>query len=281
MKNMILLRINVEVPFMEIVSVVIIIAIVLFINLKTKWFNTPSSNQVNFEISPRELETFFRKYSGYYMGLSIDEKKIFVERAQKFLQVIVFEGRRGLKINSDIKMFVIDAFVQITFGLKNFVLPKFQRVIVYPDSYYNQLTGRMHKGEVNPRGAIVFSIKSLLNGYANPNDSINLGLHELAHALFYSLTNDKGKQPELEQSTKKFTLLALKEIENINSNKTHIFRKYATTNVSEFFAVAVENFFESPQAFKHSLPHVYQSLSELLNQDPANKIWCIKPLDTN
>ena len=40
-------------------------------------------------------------------------------------------------------------------------------------------------------------------------------------------------------------------------------------NEHEFFAVAVENFFERPQEFKNAIPELYSILSKLLNQDPS------------
>jgi MtfA peptidase len=40
-------------------------------------------------------------------------------------------------------------------------------------------------------------------------------------------------------------------------------------NEHEFFAVAVENFFERPQEFKNAIPELYAILIKLLNQDPS------------
>jgi Mlc titration factor MtfA (ptsG expression regulator) len=46
------------------------------------------------------------------------------------------------------------------------------------------------------------------------------------------------------------------------------FREYACTNTHEFFAVAVEIFFERPEGFKNEFPDLYNVLVRLLNQDP-------------
>ena len=60
----------------------------------------------------------------------------------------------------------------------------FKRILIYPDQYYSTITHRYHKGEVNPAAqAIVLSWNNFLAGYARPDDSLNLGLHEMAHAL--------------------------------------------------------------------------------------------------
>ena len=52
--------------------------------------------------------------------------------------------------------------------------------------------------------------------------------------------------------------------------RRHAFlRSYAGTNEAEFFAVAVEYFFERPQEFQTALPELYGTLGSLLRQDPA------------
>ncbi|MFZ6013111.1 MAG: zinc-dependent peptidase [Bacteroidota bacterium] len=51
----------------------------------------------------------------------------------------------------------------------------------------------------------------------------------------------------------------------------NFFRPYACTNVHEFFAVSVENFFERPAQFKNELPELYDILTQLLKQDPLKE----------
>ncbi|MCF8368193.1 MAG: zinc-dependent peptidase [Bacteroidales bacterium] len=50
-----------------------------------------------------------------------------------------------------------------------------------------------------------------------------------------------------------------------------MFRRYAQFNEQEFFAVAMENFFEKPENFKQELPILYNLLSGMLNLDPLSK----------
>lgn len=52
-----------------------------------------------------------------------------------------------------------------------------------------------------------------------------------------------------------------------------IFRNYATTNEMEFFAVALENFFENPDHFRQELPQLYHHMTIPLNQDPSAGIF--------
>ena len=44
---------------------------------------------------------------------------------------------------------------------------------------------------------------------------------------------------------------------------------YGATNEGEFFAVAVEAFYEKPLQLMRSMPDVYRHLSEILKRDPV------------
>ena len=59
--------------------------------------------------------------------------------------------------------------------------------------------------------------------------------------------------------------------------KTTLLNEYAATNYNEFWAVAVETFFEKPLHMKAGMPELYTSLCSLLNQDPllAEKLLTI------
>jgi Mlc titration factor MtfA (ptsG expression regulator) len=54
----------------------------------------------------------------------------------------------------------------------------------------------------------------------------------------------------------------------MNAGKSDFFRAYAVKNSQEFFAVAVENFFEKSGEFHDWNPKLYSTLVKMLNQDP-------------
>ncbi|MBK8884473.1 MAG: zinc-dependent peptidase [Bacteroidales bacterium] len=143
--------------------------------------------------------------------------------------------------------------------------------MIYPDNYYSTITHKYHKGEVNRRGLIVLSWKSFKKGFSNQTDGLNLGLHEMAHALrliniveneeydFY----DRGIMNEFDAEAKY-------EINKLihSPQEKSIFRKYGTTNMDEFFSVAIECFFERPYEFKQYNQKLYILLSKILKVDP-------------
>lgn len=53
--------------------------------------------------------------------------------------------------------------------------------------------------------------------------------------------------------------LAEEEIEEIKTGRASVFRERAGENEHEFFAKALETFFEKPAEFKAEVPELYQS----------------------
>lgn len=162
---------------------------------------------------------------------------------------------------------------QITFGFPSIYLQGFQKIILYPDVYHSTVTGAYHQGEVNSKGIIVLSWKNLVQGYLHPDDGRNLGLHEMAHALkITDAMSAAGFDFFDREAFHHFIFYAREEMQLIANGEVSFFRQYAAANDHEFFAVAIENFFERPSAFNDFHPQMYATLVRLLNQDPLNSL---------
>lgn len=205
----------------------------------------------------------------YYKRLTPELKRIFEKRLVDFIENKEFISRSSLPINDDMKVLISASAVQICFGLPNIALETFTKILIYPTDYYSTLRREYHKGETNPGfGLIVLSWKDFEAGINNPSDGLNLGIHEMAHAL--SLEN-KIYNDEYDflnpQILTRWNNLVKQEIADYKNGKEPIFRKYGYTNSSEFFAVAVEHFFEKPKYFLEKSPQIFETLVLLLNQD--------------
>jgi Mlc titration factor MtfA (ptsG expression regulator) len=212
------------------------------------------------------LETSFK----YYQRLNDDDKLMFERRVQKFIKMKEFVARGELSsVTTEMKTLIAAAAIQITFGLPSIYFSHFYKILVYPDSYYSTVTHHYHQGEVNTRGFIVLSWKNLLQGYMDDSDGRNLGLHEMAHALKIVDAIRSDDYDLMDTGTfNKFIRHARIEMQRIADGHDSFFRDYAATNDYEFFAVAVENFFERSQEFESHHPELYGLLCELLNQNP-------------
>ena len=209
-------------------------------------------------------------YFTYYKNLDQENKARFEKRVQAFIDSNEFIPRSIPQVTDEMKARIAGSAVQLTFGFRHLNFAHFSKILVYPTDYYSRITRKYHQGEVNRRGLIVISWKSFEKGYADENDGLNLALHEMAHALrLENAIHNEEFDFIPKQELKHFDRLALAEIKSIRSAESHFFRSYAGKNIHEFFAVAVEYFFERPGDFLEEKPDLYLALSALLNQDPV------------
>jgi len=208
------------------------------------------------------------KYLRFYQQLNPDDKVIFEKRVQKFINQKQFIAREFDRVTDEMKALIAGTAIQLTFGHPSIYLQHFKRILIYQDNYYSEISQRYHKGEVNEGGLIVLSWKNFVDGYINYDDGVNLGLHEMAHALRLenAITNEEYGFLD-DDILKKWTNLCYLEIEKMNEGTSDFFRSYAATDSQEFFAVAVENFFERPQKFHDWNPELYDTLAGMLNLD--------------
>jgi MtfA peptidase len=215
------------------------------------------------------IEKFLRENFIYYQKLSEKNKVTFVKRTQKFISLKSIEPREDLYITVEMEALVAAAAIQLTFGHPSVYFKHFDRIILYPDRYYSNYTDTYHYGEVNTKGVIVLSYKNLHEGFLSQGDGRNLGLHEMAHALRITDHMPGQEYDFLDRKVfLRFTMQAREIMIAIGNGEENFLRAYAATNDHEFFAVAVENFFERPVELKKHHPELYRSIVELLQQDP-------------
>lgn len=219
---------------------------------------------------PKRYKEILQKYFGYYQQLTEENKAKFERKVTRFVYEKQFIPRQVDEVTIEAKVLIAASAVQLTFGLPNVYLRIFNKILVYPNDYYSAITKRYHKGEVNPRfGIIVLSWQSFIDGYIIPNDSRNVGLHEMAHALrFENLIRSEDYPPYEADLLEKFDEFSHKVCNDPEFQQQQFFRPYACTNEHEFFSVAVENFFERSEDFSKQLPELYNILIQLLGQDP-------------
>jgi len=220
----------------------------------------------------RQVHNILLTHNPYYGKLTANLQSIFRKRCFFFMRKINFRGGGGLDINIEHTVAISGAFIQISFGLNNYLLKGFDVITIYPKAYKSTVTGMLHKGDVNPNGAIAISWEDFKQGYKTDEDNLNVGLHEMAHAWFFSISRDRFESEDNQYDLlSKFIFLSEDEVMRIRKKRKSIFRKYASENVYEFFAVSIEYFFEDAIEFKAELPNLYRHLCLLLNQDPAEK----------
>lgn len=226
-----------------------------------------------YKLQPHQ-QNYLSKKIKYYRLLKHVDRKQFNHRVRKFIKHKEFIGREGLEVTEEMKLLVAAKAVMCSFGLAQYELYSFTKILLYPEEYYSRITKNYHKGEVNPRGIIVFSWHYFEEGIADEADNLNLGIHEFAHAYLHEAEATIDNEDVFGEPSIVHNVLRLKDLFINRSYKEKLkeinaVRDYAFTNYNEFFAVACEYFFETPKQLKQNAPDLYCLVSRMLNQDTA------------
>jgi MtfA peptidase len=203
----------------------------------------------------------------FYNRLTPKRKKYFGHRVQSFIENYTFIGKEDLVVTDEMKVLISGTYVMLSFGIRDYQVANFDKIIIYPKAFYSRQNDRYHKGEFNPMmKAVVFSWEDFVLGHKTDNDNINLGLHEFSHVLHLNAL--KVNTPSMSIFYDEFANI-VKYLDDGYLNKQllqkNYFRDYAYTNRFEFVAVVLEHFFETPAIFKSEFPELYQHVSAMIN----------------
>lgn len=223
-------------------------------------------NELKF--SDEELHAVCKKHNPYFQKLGADKQSEFVERVQEFIRSKDFYicSPKGYK---EMPILISASAVQITFGLKDFLLPYFSNIIIHPEEYFAYDPFRILVGNVQGH-SISLSWKHFLQDYQTPTDGKNVGLHEMAHALQvqYLFRNPK-RSNTFKEDYEHYDRIDEDVLNAEKTNGKRLFDENALRDKNEFWATSVELFFEKPVELKTQYPDLYESIRIVLNQDTA------------
>jgi MtfA peptidase len=231
-------------------------------------------------IKESDIQTILAKHFPYYPALLPDLQQRFIKRVKKFMHVKAFIIPKD-ETYKEVPVLLSAAAVQLTFGLDDFELPWFRYIRVHAEEYFandpNAL--RILVGHVEDN-IITVAWSHFLKGIKDDNDGVNVGLHELAHALYYQhVIAHKGSKGTFITELSE-VMEESEEIYELRHRYNILYSDYAYKNLQEFWAESIELFFEKSAAMQTHYPDLYETLKELLNQDPLNKTNPLLP-DTN
>ncbi|MFV8268421.1 zinc-dependent peptidase [Flavobacterium sp. GT2N3] len=207
----------------------------------------------------------------FYNRLSDKRKKYFEHRINEFIAKYELIAKETV-ITEQMQMLIAGTFVMLTFGMRNYLVNVFNKIIIYPSSYFSTVNKACHKGEFNPKmKAIVFSWDDFLLGHLTSNDNVNLGLHEFSHVLhFHGLKSNDSSAIIFFDEFNEVIKYYNDPILNNELTQKKYFRLYAYENQFEFLSVILEHFFETPRIFKTNHPELYAHISRMINFKEEN-----------
>lgn len=212
---------------------------------------------------------WLKQYNPYFVSLSMPMQERFLDRVVKFMRSKEFRYHK-LEEDEMMPVLISGAAVQMTFGLRNFIMEFFPVIHVIRKEYVMHHDNETYFGHVSQNG-IYISWTHFLKGYEDYSDSVNVGLHEMAHAVSYDVflgmqdRHDRGFKQRLID----FKMEGGPIFRAMREGDPHLLDDYASTNFDEFWAVCIETFFENAEEFRNEEPGLYQAICDLLNQDPT------------
>lgn len=232
-------------------------------------------------IQNKQADTIYRallnEHVDYYFRLSAEEKQRFEKLLFGFLSDVNIEGV-GTGVTDLDRMLIASSAIIPIFGLGDWKYKNLTNVILYPDTFDKEyqfegedrnILGMVGSGFMN--GQMLLSRAALDKGFSKSSGNENTAIHEFVHLLDKSDGATDGLPENLMAHEYAIPWLSMihQEMHRIEQGKSDI-NPYALTNEAEFLAVASEYFFEKPDKFQHMHPALYDQLSLIFNQNPAD-----------
>ena len=220
-------------------------------------------------ISNESIMAILTKHYPYYNHLEPNLKKRFTSRLTRFMAVkkFVIYSQEPYK---EMPVIASATAIQLTFGLDDYLLPWFVYIRIHPQEYFAANSLRILAGHVEGN-TITLAWNQLLKGIKDENDGVNVGLHEMAHALYYQFSEVQGERTGKFAGYFDEVMEDGAEVYKLKTTKQVLFTDYAYRNLQEFWAESVEIFFEKPVEMLQCYPHIYITLKDLLQQNPVNR----------
>ena len=223
---------------------------------------------------PANYRALLQDNVSYYRQLNEADKLRFENRIKEFLSYVRIHGVHT-EIDELDKLLVASSAIIPTFGF-DWHYYNLRDVLLYADTFNSEefsvtATERNVLGMVGTgamQRMMILSTPALRQGFKNETSANNTGIHEFVHLLDKADGETDGIPEAL--LNKQYTIPWIKymreEIEKIKEGNSDI-NIYGAASQAEFFAVAAEYFFGSPELFKHKHPELFDLMEKFFTSN--------------
>ena len=208
-----------------------------------------------------------------YQRLGSEARHRFERDVQFYINEHTFEAVDGVAVTDTLRLSVAAGAALLLHGRPDWELPRTRSILFYPDRFdedYHDTDYASFDGMVHAQGPIILSAVAVEADWARPGSGHNVVLHELAHLFDFEQGGAEGTPSLMDPaSAEAWRGLVRREMRRVRLG-TSLLRGYAATNAAEFFAVAVENFFDRPAVLHRRHPHLFDALVAFFNLDPRS-----------
>jgi len=200
-----------------------------------------------------------------------------------FLDQIQFIGCNGLEVTEEMRLSIVAQACLLVVNTDTWY-ENLHTILIYPGAFKSKRSRRsgyvvtereiVRTGESWARGPVILSWQHAQEGAVNDHDGHNVVFHEFAHQIddLSGRTDgvpNLGNDQNISVWAKAFMEAYRRHVHHIEHERRTLLDAYGAEGPEEYFAVAVEAFFERPAALRHAEPAVYEQLSKLFRLDPS------------
>jgi hypothetical protein len=221
---------------------------------------------------PERWRAWLDTHVPLYATADAGARRRFERDVQFALDEYAFEGVNGAAVTEARRLAIAAGIAALLHGRPSWELSGTKTVLVYPDrfddSYYGG-TYADYDGMAHEQGPIIVSGPAVDASWSASAEADNVVLHELAHLFDFANEGADGVPSLVDPaSASSWQALVRREMQRVERGQS-VLRPYAAEAPSEFFAVAVEAFFEQPDALARHHAELYAALVAFFNLDPA------------
>lgn len=210
------------------------------------------------------VESLFNRYFKFYQNLTPLDKKKFRDRVSLYMMGHEYIPQGMPSVQTDVQGLIAACPVWLTFGKDDFLLPKFERIVVYPHPFPSpEYPEILHASETHvDDGVIIFSIEQFMLGFIQTEKFYHLGMHEYAKAYIASYPYED--YPPLDD---RFWEL----MPQISGLRKEAIEGWIGLTGLEPLPVAIVHFFTHAEQFRLVLPDLYERFRRIFHMDPASR----------
>ena len=207
------------------------------------------------------MRQLLSRYFPFYQQLLPKDRLRFEQRVALFPIAKEFIPKAMESVPDDVRTIIAANAVQLTFGQKDYLLSKFERIVIYRQPFPSpQYPQKRHASELYEEdGVLLFSIDQMLAGALNSQKNFNLALYEWSRVFIRSFP--KKNYPVFDD-------FIWEKLEAISGFTEEFVKQYVGLDELETVAVAIVLYYTFPLNFKGQLPKAYEELKTVLNVDP-------------
>jgi len=196
----------------------------------------------------------------------------------RLLAEVRFVGCNGMTVTRDMQLLIAGQASLLCLGAQPTEFSPPREILIYPDAFYIprdmpdeqgivEDAPMLASGEAWPQGRVILSwqdVEAALTGEPH-----NVVLHEFAHLLDFAAPQAEGAPPMADYDS--WSAAFGTAFERLRDSGSPVIDIYGAENPTEFFAVAVESFFQRGAALADAHPDLHAVMAAYFNIDTARQ----------